>query len=102
MSDHPPPPQLWPRLAAAAFVLLVGIVLWGSLGPYAGPGGGQYDKLQHFAAHAGLALLGFAALRRSSWGLLLALAAFGAGIEGLQALPAIGREASWLDFAADL
>lgn len=91
-----------PRLAAGLFVALLALVLWGSLGPYAGPGGGRFDKLQHFGAHAALALLGFAILRRRSWRLLLTLVLLGLGIEGLQALPVIGRQASWLDVAANL
>lgn len=91
-----------PRLAAGLFVALLALVLWGSLGPYAGPGGGRFDKLQHFGAHAALALLGFAVLRRRSWRLLLALVLLGVGIEGLQALPVVGRQASGLDVLANL
>jgi len=91
------------RVAAAAFLLLLVLVVWGSLIrlPAAAPGG-QVDKLEHFAAYAALAALGFAALDRRSWLLLTALAALGAGVEALQAAMPMGRTGSFWDLSANV
>jgi VanZ family protein len=84
----------WPALA---------VVIWGELTPHppelAGPL--MWDKLAHFIAYFGLALLSTLAwgLRRSLVWLFLALVALGGGMEILQAL--LGRDADWGDFLAN-
>jgi len=84
----------WPALA---------VVIWGELTPHppelAGPL--MWDKLDHFIAYFGLALLSTLAwgLRRSLAWLILALVVLGGGMEILQAL--LGRDAEWGDFLAN-
>lgn len=84
----------WPALA---------VVVWGELTPHppelAGPL--MWDKLDHFIAYFGLALLSTLAwgLKRSLVWLLLDLVALGGGMEILQAL--LGRDAEWGDFLAN-
>lgn len=64
--------------------------------------GNPTDKAQHILAFATLTALALAAWPRTGWPLIaLGLAAFGAFIELAQLIPALGREGSWLDFAAD-
>jgi hypothetical protein len=61
------------------------------------------DKVQHAAAFASLAVL--ARLAFPKWPILrgaLFLAGFGAGIELLQALPLVHRDAELADWIADL
>lgn len=61
------------------------------------------DKLLHvlaFVVLAGLAAFAYPRLRLVM--IFLGLAAFGGGIELVQAVPGIGREASWLDWLADV
>jgi len=84
----------WPALA---------VVIWGELTPHppelTGPL--MWDKLAHFTAYFGLALLSTLAwgLRRSLVWLFLGLVALGGGMEILQAL--LGRDAEWADFLAN-
>ncbi len=60
------------------------------------------DKVQHIIAFAVLALLArLGWLNVSGWRLLAGLSAFGALIELVQAIPALGRHADWIDWAAD-
>lgn len=60
------------------------------------------DKFEHMVAFATLAGVGaFAWPRRSARLLLLALSAFGAMIEVLQAIPALHRDSDWRDWLAD-
>lgn len=97
-------PLAWRRLTQAAFLLGLAIGLWLALKP---PGDGPplipWDKAQHFLAFWGLAGLGAAALPgRSLWVPALFLAAYGAGIEFLQALPLFDRDAEFLDWLTDL
>jgi VanZ family protein len=84
----------WPALA---------VVMWGELTPHppelAGPL--MWDKLDHFIAYFGLALLSTLAwgLKRSLLWLFLGLVALGGGMEILQAL--LSRDAEWGDFLAN-
>lgn len=60
------------------------------------------DKVQHILAFAVLTGLALAAYAHVSWVRIgLGLAAFGGFIELAQMIPALGREGSWLDLAAD-
>jgi hypothetical protein len=64
--------------------------------------GNPSDKLLHMAAFAALTLLGALAYPRLPLlKLALALSAFGAGIELVQGLPAVGRHREFLDWVAD-
>lgn len=64
--------------------------------------GNVSDKLLHMAAFAALTLLGGLAYPRLSLlKLALALSAFGAGIELVQGLPAVGRHREFMDWIAD-
>lgn len=61
------------------------------------------DKFLHVMAFATLAgLVALAYPRAQLWLLFAGLAAFGALIEGVQAIPSLGRDASWLDWFADI
>lgn len=65
--------------------------------------GAMNDKQLHVLAFLVLATLAaFAFPRISLLRLFLGLAAFGGAIELIQAIPTVGREASWLDWMADL
>lgn len=91
------------RVGAVLFWPALAVVIWGELTPHppelAGPL--MWDKLDHFIAYFGLALLSALGwgLRRSLVWLLLGLVALGGGMELLQAL--LGRDAEWGDFAAN-
>jgi VanZ family protein len=64
--------------------------------------GGPSDKLLHVVAFATLALLGGLAYPRLSLiKLTLALSALGAGIELVQAIPALHRDSEFRDWIAD-
>ena len=84
----------WPALA---------VVIWGELTPNPPELAGHlmWDKLAHFTAYFGLALLSTLAwgLRRSLVWLFLGLVVLGGGMEILQAL--LGRDADWGDFFAN-
>jgi VanZ family protein len=90
------------RAAAALFLVLLAVIVWGSFASVETPGGGRYDKLEHFAAYGLLAVTGFLARGRSSLTLLAGLAALGAGIEALQATLTAGRQGSAWDLLANL
>jgi len=61
------------------------------------------DKVNHMAAFFTLAVLaGIAWPRTGAWHIALRLAAFGALIEFTQMIPALNRDASFLDFVADV
>ena len=96
------PPRPLNRAAAALFLVLLALVVWGSFASLQAPGAGRYDKLEHFAAYGLLAGLGFLARGRSSLILLASLAALGAAIEALQATLTQGREGSGWDLLANL
>ena len=57
------------------------------------------DKLHHFIAFAALSYPASAHIRRFSWPIVLASAAFGGAIEIIQ--PYVNRSGEFLDFAAD-
>ncbi len=62
-----------------------------------------WDKLNHFAAFAALAMaawLGFRSARQHQWISLLCLLSYGGGIEVAQ-LYVPGRSSEWLDLLAD-
>lgn len=60
------------------------------------------DKVNHMIAFATLALLaGLAWPGLAWWKIAFGLVAFGALIEVTQAIPALHRDASWLDLVAD-
>jgi VanZ family protein len=64
--------------------------------------GAPGDKVQHVIAFATLAALAAAAYERVAlWRIAAALAGFGALIEIAQAIPALHRDSSWLDWIAD-
>ena len=90
------------RVAAVLFLGLLALVVWGSFASIEPPGGGRFDKLQHFLAYGLLAGVGFAARGGRSLMLLAALAALGAAIEALQATLTAGRQGSALDLLANL
>ena len=61
-----------------------------------------YDKAGHFTVFYTLTLLSLAAFPRGRVLVMVAvLAAIGGGIELIQALPVVGRDAEWGDFIAD-
>ena len=61
------------------------------------------DKVQHMIAFFTLAGLAAAGWRdRSILALFVSLAAFGAAIELFQMIPALHRDAEWLDWVADM
>ena len=60
------------------------------------------DKLQHMLAFFTLTVLAGSGWRQASWiKLALGLALVGAGIELVQAIPALHRSSDWRDLAAD-
>ena len=82
--------------------MALGAVVWGSLTPNPPTVDvSNADKVQHFAAYAGLAVLAFLALRRASLRAAAALILFGVGVEVAQAATALGRQGSWLDAVAN-
>jgi hypothetical protein len=89
------------RLLILAFWAAAALVLVMALLP-APPRAPIGDKAQHMVAFAVLASLASNAYFRSSLVKIgVGLAAFGAVIELLQAIPALGRNASAMDWAAD-
>jgi VanZ family protein len=80
-----------------------GVVIWGELTPNPPRLEGPFlwDKLDHFIAYFGLALLATLAwgLQRSLAWIFLGVLMLGAGLEGLQAL--VGRDAEWGDMLAN-
>lgn len=95
-----------PSIAAGlrlAFVLALVVILWQALAPAPLVGASLNDKLLHFLAFAGLALLAdYAWLEaRFGWQQVAALALYGALIELLQHLVP-GRDFSLLDLFADV
>lgn len=61
------------------------------------------DKVQHMAAFFTITALGCAAYRGlSRVKLMLAMIAFGAGIELVQMVPELHRDAEWSDWLADI
>ena len=63
---------------------------------------GANDKIQHIFAFAVLTILASLAYRHAHWSRIFwPLLGFGALIESIQMVPALGRDAEWLDLAAD-
>jgi hypothetical protein len=98
---EPNPPRTVPLLAfwAAATIAFVAAIM--PL-PVAVPGAPS-DKVQHFIAFLALAVLArwaYPEVRKRY--LLLGLAAYGAAIELVQAIPALGRDSDPLDWIADV
>ena len=61
------------------------------------------DKVQHIIAFTALGVLAASGYRRTPvWQLLLGLAAFGAVIEVVQAIPLLHRDSDILDWVADI
>lgn len=94
----------WVRKASAwLFFPALAVVVWGELTPQppAMPGPWAWDKLDHFTAYFGLALLASLGwgLRWSLIWVFLAVLAIGGGLEGLQSL--VGRDADWNDMFAN-
>ena len=87
--------------AAAAFLMVLAFILWGSLTPVVAPGAGRYDKLQHFVAYAVLTSTALAAFPRRRWAVLLLVVAIGAAVEALQGLLPLRRSTSVLDLLAN-
>ena len=90
----------WSRGLFAAVLLFT---LAAALAPNAqAPDLGHGDKLNHIAAFVTLAVMAAWAWPRARlWRIAVALSAFGAAIEGLQALPIIARDAELADWYAD-
>ncbi|HVZ92067.1 MAG TPA: VanZ family protein [Rhizomicrobium sp.] len=90
------------RAAMVLFWPALALVVWGELAPHA-PNvmPGISDKLQHFTAYFGLALLAAAALRtrRALLAAVVALVVLGGALEILQGLT--GRDPEILDEAAN-
>lgn len=94
----------WIRRAGAwLFLPAVATVAWGELTsrPPHLPGPWTWDKLDHFTAYFGLALLATLGwgIRRSVVWILAGVLAIGGSLEGLQAL--VGRDAEWGDMLAN-
>ncbi len=85
------------------FVAVLLFTLGAALAPNAvAPDFGHGDKVNHIAAFLALAFLAAWAWPHARlWRVAVALSAFGAAIEGLQAIPLVGRDAEWADWGAD-
>ena len=63
----------------------------------------QGDKVMHMLAFLTLGALAAAGWRQTSaLAIFAALTIFGGAIESLQAIPALNRDAEWLDWIADM
>ena len=91
------------RLGAWLFWPALAVVAWGELTPHPPrlEGPLMWDKLDHFIAYFGLALLATLAwgLRRSLVWVFLAVVSLGGILEILQTI--VGRDGEWGDFAAN-
>ena len=101
MTSTETPRRTVPRLLfwAAATIAFVAAIL--PQPPYVP--GAPSDKVQHFLAFLALAVLArwaYPEVRKRY--LLLGLAAFGAAIEIVQAIPALGRDSDPIDWVADV
>lgn len=87
----------WLFVAVLLFTLVAALMP----GPQA-PDLGHGDKVNHMAAFVTLAFVATWAWPRARLATIAALlSAFGAAIEGLQALPVVARDAEWADWFAD-
>lgn len=91
------------RLRLAVFVAATVFTLWAALSPGDDKAGLiPWDKAKHFIVFYGLTFLAAIALPRSRWWkIAVVLLGFGIGIEILQGLPIIGRDADIFDVVAD-
>lgn len=92
------------KLGLAVFVAAVMFTLYAALAPGDDTAGLiPWDKAKHFIVFYGLTFLAAIALPRSRWWKIAAvLLAFGIGIEVLQSLPIVGRDADIIDVVADI
>ena len=90
----------WRRWLFAAVLLFT---LGAALVPNAAaPDLGDGDKVNHIAAFVTLSVAAAWAWPRTRLSTIaVAISAFGAAIEGLQAIPFIARDAEWADWYAD-
>lgn len=90
----------WPGLLV--FVAAVVFTLYAALTPGDNTGLIPWDKAKHFIVFYGLTFLATMALPRSRpWKIAAVLLGFGIGIEVLQGLPIVGRDADLFDIIAD-
>ncbi|HEY3779009.1 MAG TPA: hypothetical protein VGL35_13225 [Rhizomicrobium sp.] len=91
------------RLAQAAFWAALAFTFVSAIiPPHSSPKLFPWDKAEHFAAFYVLTVLSVAAFPRLGLlALAVALSAFGAGIELVQALPFVSRDCDILDWIAD-
>lgn len=91
----------WPGLLV--FIAAAAFTLYAALAPGDDSQGLiPWDKAKHFIVFYGLSFLAMLALPRSRfWKIGGVLLAFGVGIEILQGLPIIGRDADIFDVVAD-
>jgi len=91
------------RLGLAVFVAATVFTLYAALAPGDDTQGLiPWDKAKHFIVFYGLTFLAAVALPRSRWWkIAVVLLGFGVGIEILQGLPIVGRDADIFDVVAD-
>jgi VanZ family protein len=91
------------RLGLAVFAAATAFTLYAALAPGDDTKGLiPWDKAKHFIVFYGLTFLATLALPKSRfWKIGLVLLGFGIGIEILQGLPIIGRDADIFDVVAD-
>lgn len=91
------------RLARAALVAAALLAGWEAFMPGFVDIHRPWDKAGHFCVFYGLTLLSLAVFPKARVGwLMLVLAACGAVIELIQAIPVVGRDAEWGDLIADV
>lgn len=85
----------------AVLALLLAVISWLALTPAPPPEAGLlWDKLNHFAAFASLAVAGFMGFQRRWLAVALGLLAYGGLIEVLQSFTPT-RVGDWIDLLAD-
>lgn len=91
------------RLGLAVFLAATAFTLYAALAPGDDTQGLiPWDKAKHFIVFYGLTFLAAVALPRSRWWkIAVVLLGFGIGIEILQGLPIVGRDADIFDVVAD-
>lgn len=86
-----------------AFLALCLFALFKAIEPDGDPGWPPWDKAVHFGAFYVLSIAGAVILPRTALlRLAIGLVLFGGAIELIQALPVVGRDAEWGDWAADI
>jgi VanZ family protein len=91
------------KLGLAVFIAATVFTLYAALAPGDDTQGLiPWDKAKHFIVFYGLTFLAAVALPRSRWWkIAVVLLGFGIGIEILQGLPIVGRDADAFDVVAD-